>query len=80
MPPYIAVENHAIFVVAEETHPFLDTLLSENRGREKKEDRRSHSSASLGTGGAVVEAAGTALDGLLLRDGDDVGGNAVELS
>jgi hypothetical protein len=34
----------------------------------------------LSAGGAVVaEAAGTALDDLLLGDGDDVGGDAVEL-
>lgn len=46
----------------------------------KKGDRRVALAHSyLRAGGAVVEAAGTALDNLLLRDGNDVGGDAVEL-
>jgi hypothetical protein len=43
----------------------------------KKDDRIAHS--YLRAGVAVVEAAGTTLDNLLLGDGNDVGGDAVEL-
>ena len=57
---------------------FLATSVS--RERRKKGDRRVALAHSyLRAGGAVVEAAGTALDNLLLGNGNNVGGDAVEL-
>jgi hypothetical protein len=55
-----------------EGNPFPSTMFSINR--EGNEDGRAHLSARW----TVVEAT-WALDHLLLRDGDDVGGNRVEL-
>lgn len=76
MPPYIAVKpchNRG------RRNPFPDTMFSENREGRKKGGRGivdSHS--NLRAAWTVVEATG-ALDDLLLRDSDDVGGDAVEL-
>jgi len=78
MPPYIAVKPcHS----RGRRDPFPDTIFSVSRERRKKGDHRvARAHSYLRAGGAVVEAAGTALDDLLLRDGNDVGGDAVELS
>jgi hypothetical protein len=77
MPPYIAVKPcHS----RGRRDPFPDTIFSVTRERRKKGDHLvAHAHSYLRAGGAVVEAAGTALDDLLLRDGNDVGGDAVEL-
>jgi len=76
MPPYIAVKPcHS----RGRRNPFPDTIFSVSRERRKKGDRRvARTHSYLRAGGAVVEAAGTALDDLLLGDGNDVGGDAVE--
>lgn len=75
MPPYIAVKpchNRG------RRNPFPDTIFSENREGRKKGDRAIVDSHShLRAAWTVVEATG-ALDDLLLRDSDDVGGDAVE--
>ena len=76
MPPYIAVKPcHS----RGRRNPFPDTMFSMNREGRKKGDRIAHSLSYLRAAGTVVEAAGTALDNLLLRDCNDVGGDAVEL-
>lgn len=68
MPPYIAVKPcHSCG-----RNPFPDTMFSVNR--ERDEDRIAHLRARR-----TVEAAGATLDNLLLGDGDDVGGDVVEL-
>lgn len=66
--PYIAIKP----CHSRGRNPFPDTIFSVNRGRK---DRVVHLGAVL----AVAKSAGTALDNLLLRDGDDVGGDVVEL-
>ena len=71
MPPYIAIKP----CHSRGRTPFPDdTMFSVNA--EGKEDQTAHLRAVLV---AVVETAGTALDNLLLGDGDDVGGDVVEL-
>lgn len=76
MPPYIPVK----LCHSRGRNPFPDTIFSVSRERRKKGDRRVALAHSyLRAGGAVVEAAGTALDNLLLGNGNNVGGDAVEL-
>lgn len=71
MPPYIAIKP----CHSRGRTPFPDdTMFSVNP--EGKEDQNVRLRAVLV---AVVEAAGATLDNLLLRDGDDVGGDVVEL-
>lgn len=70
MPPYIAVKP----CHSRGRNPFPDTMFSVNR--EVEEERIARLRAVLV---AVVEAARATLDHLLLRDGDDVGGNVVKL-
>lgn len=71
MPPYIAIKP----CHSRGRTPFPDdTMFSVNP--EGKEDRTARLRAVLV---AVVEAAGTTLDNLLLGDGDDVCGDVVEL-
>lgn len=75
MPPYIAISPcHS----CGRRNPFPDTIFSVNREGRKKDDGRIARSHCLRAAGAVVEAT-RALDNLLLGDGDDVGGDAVEL-